>query len=404
MNLEAKLISSVLDDKQIHILMQSDVDSLLRTHLDIWKTIKEHYQIYDRVPSLDTIQEKHPDFVYTKSSEGTKYVLQEVKDKFLFDGVRKIVYGASKLLQDGEAHKALDGIVENSGKLKRLATNVHDVDAGDADSAISYYEQVIKLREQGGLGIKTGLAGFDACLPSGIMPGHFGILLAYPGIGKSWLMAYFAVQAWRNGKTPMIVSLEMTEAEVRNRIFTIIGNGKWSHRKLSSGDIDLVAFKQWHKDTFSGKPPIHIISSEGSGEINPSVVQGKIDQYKPDIAFLDYLNLMSSNEKSDNETVKMKQLSRQLKILAVSENIPIVAISSATPDDVSDMNSAPTLGQVAWSRQISYDADWLIALGREVNSDVCQIIFRKNRHGVLGEFYLTVDFDAGVFLYRGIDP
>ena len=68
------------------------------------------------------------------------------------------------------------------------------------------------------------------------------------------------------------------------------------------------------------------------------------------------------------------------------------------------MNSAPTLGQVSWSKQISYDADWLIALGRETNSDVIQVVFRKNRHGVLGEFYLTVDFDKGQFIYRGIDP
>ena len=151
-------------------------------------------------------------------------------------------------------------------------------------------------------------------------------------------------------------------------------------------------------------PPIHIISSEGAGEITPSVVQGKIDQYKPDIIFLDYLNLMSSNDKAETETVKMKQLSRQLKLLAVSENVPIVAISSATPDDVTDMNSAPTLGQVAWSKQISYDADWLIALGRDANSDVVQIVFRKNRHGMLGEFYIIVDFDKGMFTYRGIDP
>ena len=163
-------------------------------------------------------------------------------------------------------------------------------------------------------------------------------------------------------------------------------------------------FKRWHSGKFNGKPPIHIISNEGLGEVTPAVIQGKINQYRPDIVFLDYLNLMSSNEKADNETVKMKQLSRQLKILAVSEHVPIVAISSATPDDVSDMNSAPTLGQVAWSKQISYDADWLIALGREVNSDVVQIVFRKNRHGSLGEFYVIVDFDAGIFTYRGIDP
>ena len=144
-------------------------------------------------------------------------------------------------------------------------------------------------------------------------------------------------------------------------------------------------------------------TASDAGAVTPSVVQGKIEQYKPDIVFLDYLNLMSPNGKVDGEIQKMKQLSTQLKMLAKNERVPIVAISSATPDDVTDMSSAPTLGQVALSKQISYDADWLIALGREQNSDVIYMVFRKNRNGALGEFAVIVDFDKGLFTYKGID-
>jgi replicative DNA helicase len=95
----------------------------------------------------------------------------------------------------------------------------------------------------------------------------------------------------------------------------------------------------------------------------------------------------------------MKNLSRELKLLAISEEVPIIAISSATPDDVTDMNSVPTLGQTSWSRQIAYDADFLLALGRAANSDVIQAVFRKNRNGFLGEFMVQVDFDRGIFKY-----
>ncbi len=61
------------------------------------------------------------------------------------------------------------------------------------------------------------------------MPGQLGVFLAYPGIGKSWLSLYFAVQAWKQGRSPMIISLEMSEVEVRNRVFAIMGEGVWSH-------------------------------------------------------------------------------------------------------------------------------------------------------------------------------
>jgi hypothetical protein len=67
------------------------------------------------------------------------------------------------------------------------------------------------------------------------------------------------------------------------------------------------------------------------------------------------------------------------------------------------MNSVPTLGQTSWSRQIAYDADWLLALGRAANSDVLECVFRKNRNGFLGEFVVQVDFDSGRFIYKDFE-
>jgi replicative DNA helicase len=277
------------------------------------------------------------------------------------------------------------------------------LDVSDVDSALSYFENIKRQQEAGNYGIYTGIKGFDTFMPSGIMPGNFGILLAYPAIGKSWMALYFAVAAWKNGKSPLIVSLEMTETEVRNRIFTIIGEGLWSHRKLSMGNVELDMMKKWMHKTFDGKPPIHIISNEGLGEVTPSVLRGKINQYSPSIVFLDYLNLMNSNFKTESEVVKMKNLSRELKLLAISEEIPIIAISSATPDDITDMNSVPTLGQTSWSRQIAYDSDFLLALGRAANSDVIECVFRKSRNGPLGDFLVQVDFDRGLFRDKAFD-
>jgi hypothetical protein len=192
----------------------------------------------------------------------------------------------------------------------------------------------------------------------------------------------------------------MSETEVRNRVFAIMGEGVWSHRKLSNGEVELDMLKNWHANKVAGKPEFHIISNDNGGELNPSIIRGKIDQYKPDFVIVDYLQLMSPNQKSDNETVRMKNLSRELKLMAISEEVPIIAISSATPDDVKDLNTPPTLGQTAWSRQIAYDADWVMALGRPVNSDIIECVFRKNRNGFMGDFLVQVDFDKGYYRYK----
>lgn len=402
-NTEAKVISAVLQDKQLHVLLQANVETLLRTHNDVWNFIRLYAENNGTVPPSSLVVEKFRDFEVVKDVGATKHHLEELKVEYVNDSIKDILRSAATEVQSGQGAQALEELITKTSALKKNTSSIRDIDATDIDSAISYFEQVKEQQALGMRGIKTGLPGFDNYLPSGIMPGQLGVFLAYPGIGKSWMALYFAVQAWKQGKTPLIISLEMSETEVRNRVFTIMGEGLWSHRKLSNGEVELDMMKKWHASRLDGRPPFHIISNDSGGEVTPSVIRGKLDQYKPDFVVVDYLQLMSPNQKADNETVKMKNLSRELKLMAISEEVPIIAISSATPDDVKDMSTVPTLAQTAWSRQIAYDADWVMALGRASNSDIIECAFRKNRNGFMGDFLVQCDFDKGYYRYKDFE-
>ena len=400
---EAKLISAVLEDKQVHVLLQANVENILRTHNDIWQFIRNYSEHNGTVPPVTLVVDKFRDFHPVDGVGATKHHLEELQAEYLNDSLKDILRNTAADVQIGKGTEALESLIQMTSELKKNTASIRDIDVTDIDNAIAYYENVQKQNELGQIGIKTGLPGFDNYLPAGIMPGQLGVFLAYPGIGKSWLSLYFAVQAWKQGKSPMVVSLEMSETEVRNRVYTIMGEGLWSHRKLSSGQVELDMLKSWHEKNLQGKPEFHIISNDSGGEVTPSVMRGKIDQYKPDFVIVDYLQLMSPNQKSDNETVRMKNLSRELKLMAISEEVPIIAISSATPDDVNKLDTVPTLGQTAWSRQIAYDADWVMALGRGTNSDVIECVFRKNRNGFMGEFMVQADFDKGMYKYKDFE-
>ena len=402
-NTEAKVISAVLQDKQLHVLLQANVETLLRTHNDVWNFIRLYAENNGTVPPSSLVVEKFRDFEILKDVGATKHHLEELQSEYLNDSLKDILRSAASEVQGGQGVQALEDLITKTSTLKKNTSSIRDIDATDIDSAIAYFENVKEQQALGQRGIKTGLPGFDNYLPSGIMPGQLGVFLAYPGIGKSWMALYFAVQAWKQGKTPLIISLEMSETEVRNRVFTIMGEGLWSHRKLSNGEVELDMMKKWHADRIDGRPPFHIISNDSGGEVTPSVIRGKLDQYKPDFVVVDYLQLMSPNQKADNETVKMKNLSRELKLMAISEEVPIIAISSATPDDVKDMSTVPTLAQTAWSRQIAYDADWVMALGRASNSDIIECAFRKNRNGFMGDFLVQCDFDKGYYRYKDFE-
>lgn len=396
-NEEVEVISSVCKNKDIHVLFDNNADDLINDCSDIWGFIKDYYDQTRQVPDADLLATRFRDFDPVDSGP-TVYHIDKLRQAYLDESLRGALRKAAQSVNNNESSKALSELNKDITKISRIGAKVRDIDVTDVDNALSYFEQTRKAAEDGNVGIKTGITAFDVCLPMGISKGQLGILLAYPAIGKSWLALYFAVQAWKSGKKPMIISLEMTEHEVRNRIFTIIADGFFSHRALSAGRVDDNEFKMWAEKNLTGKPPFKIISNDTGAEMTPNLIGSKIDQYRPDVVVVDYLQLMSDNASTSvNETVKIKNLSRELKLLSISQQIPILAIASATPDDASDLESVPQLGQVAWSRQIAYDADFLLAMGRKQNSDVLECAFRKNRNGYNGDFYLDIDFDKGKF-------
>lgn len=394
---EVEVISSVCKNKDIHILFDNNADELIKDCADIWGFIKDYYDQTREIPDSDLLVTRFKDFDPVESGP-TIYHVDKLRQAYLDESLRNSLRRAANLLNSNESANALKELSKDVTVMSRIGSKVKDIDVTDVENALSYFEQTRKSAENGDVGIKTGITSFDVCLPMGIAKGQLGILLAYPAIGKSWLALYFAVQAWKHGYKPMIISLEMTEYEVRNRIFTIIADGFFSHRALSAGRVNDNEFRLWAEKNLEGKPPFKVISNDTGSEMTPNLIAAKIDQYKPDIIIVDYLQLMTDNAgTSQNETVKIKNLSRELKLLAISQKTPIIAIASATPDDSTDLESVPQLGQVAWSRQIAYDADFVLSMGRKANSDILEAAFRKNRNGYMGDFYMEVDFDKGTF-------
>jgi replicative DNA helicase len=394
---EVEVISSVCKNKDIHVLFDNNADELIQDCADIWGFIKDYYDQTRQVPDSDLITTRFRDFDAVDSGP-TVYHVDKLRQAFLDESLRTSLRRAANLVNSNQSADALKELSKDVSKMSRIGAKVRDIDVTDIENALAYFDQTRRSAENGEVGIKTDITAFDVCLPMGIAKGQLGILLAYPAIGKSWLALYFAVQAWKHGYKPMIISLEMTEYEVRNRIFTVIADGFFSHRALSAGRVTDDEFKLWAEKNLEGRPPFKIVSNDTGSEMTPNLIASKIDQYRPDIVIVDYLQLMTDNSgTSQNETVKIKNLSRELKLLAIAQQLPVIAIASATPDDATDLESVPQLGQVAWSRQIAYDSDWVLGIGRKANSNILEAILRKNRNGYMGGFYLDVDFDKGIF-------
>jgi replicative DNA helicase len=400
MNPEARLINAVCKNKDIHTLLEGDVDMLFTSYGDVWeKGVKGYYYKYGSVPDAELIAEKFRDFdIVDTGTTPTKFFVNELRDDFIKSRLRNAFLDKNSDLNSKSGAQVLNEMFAELGQLNKLTNNIRDLDLTNFEAAEKdYKERAERAAMMGGtVGIPTGLAAIDSAYSTGMAPGHLIVVIGWPGKGKTWMTAYLACLAHERGFKPMIVSLEMSPETMRDRVYTMMGSGTFSNSDLARGDVDLDDFHSWGKKKFHNKGKFVLVSAEGYETITPNTVQAKIEQHQPDLVICDYHQLFEDNKQSRNEVERNKNVSREFKQLAMRNRIPVIDITAATADDISDRDNAPMLSQVAWSKAIEYDADMAMAVHKSSDSNLIEIVSRKNRHGGDFAFYLDWDIDRGI--------
>jgi sulfur relay (sulfurtransferase) DsrC/TusE family protein len=117
MNTEARLISAVLQDKQLHVLLQANVENLLRTHNDVWQFIRKYHETNGSVPPVGLVVEKHRDFIPAENIGGTKYHLEELQQEYLNDSLKGILMSAASDVQGGKGPEVLEDLITKTSEL-----------------------------------------------------------------------------------------------------------------------------------------------------------------------------------------------------------------------------------------------------------------------------------------------
>jgi replicative DNA helicase len=399
MTAEANLISSVCKNKDISVLYAENVDDLFMAHGDVWDSIKSYYDKYKAVPSIEYIEERHDEFYSSDTNAETEFYLDELRNEYVSGRIKQISLKAAEGLKAGMAPgEVLDKTTSSLSKLGKFTNNVRDVDVTDFAAAEQHFAAVRERSASlGSPGIPTTFKSIDSVYPTGMAPGHLIVAIGWPGKGKTWFTSYLACKAWEQGFKPMIVSLEMSPENMRDRIYTMMGSGQFRASDFAKGDVNVDDFHAWGKRRFDNKSGFVVVSNEGLADVTPNTVQAKIDQHKPDLVICDYHQLFQNNGRSNSPTERGMAVSREFKMLAVTNNIPLIDITAATQSDLSDRDQPPMMSQVAWSKSIEYDADMAFAVHRHDESDLVEIACRKNRHGSMFNFYLDVDIDRGIW-------
>lgn len=396
---EANVLSAVCKNKDIHTIVGEDPE-IFGAFKDAATWMRDQYLKYRDVPSASLLETQFPDIDLPEVTAPTPFYMDALRAQFVESKMQEIMTGAAKAMETIPAPRVLEGLQTKLSRLNKYTTSVRDLDMTNIEDAEEHFKKLRKTTEDNGgtPGIATGFASIDSAYTSGLSGGHSIVCMGYTGRGKSMWATLLAIKAYQQGFKPMIISLEMTPEEQRERIYAMMGSGLFKISDLARGDVSLDNFREWGKKAFDkNNRGFVVVSNEGSSEVTPNTIQAKIDTHRPDIVILDYLQLMSDNGKTSAMTPRMLNLSREIKLLAVNNNIPIVSITAVTDEEKDKRDSPPVLSQVAWSKGIEYDANLVIAIHRHTDSNVVELVCRKSRHGELFNFYFLVDFDRGIW-------
>ena len=239
MNVEAAVITSVCLNKDISTVLADNVDEVFISHKDVWEGLKSYYFKFKSVPDVSVLQEKFKDFEPQSVKGETAYYLDQLKNDYLSSRIKNLLLQSGANLKTNASSRIIADMQKELANLSRLTNNVRDVDLTDYELAEKHFQTVRERSNAmgGSPGIMTGFKAIDLAYPTGMAPGHLIVMIGWPGRGKTWMSSYLACKAWEQGFKPMIISLEMTPENMRDRIYTMLGSGLFKASEIGRAHV-----------------------------------------------------------------------------------------------------------------------------------------------------------------------
>ena len=172
---------------------------------------------------------------------------------------------------------------------------------------------------------------FNKITKGGLPNKTLNICLAGTGVGKSLFMCHVSANCLTQGKNVLYITLEMAEERVAERIDANLMNISMEDlydlpKRMYDDKIQKITKSTTGKLIVKEYPTASANSGHFRGLIKELALK---KSFKPDILFIDYLNICSSSRfkgaTSVNSYMYIKAIAEELRGLAVETNIPIMS-------------------------------------------------------------------------------
>jgi replicative DNA helicase len=370
-----------------------------RTERVVYETIAGFILKYNKTPTIETIT------IDLSNREGTseeefkqgKKLLDELVSfdkpdtKWLVDATEKFcrdkaVYNAimeSIQIIDGKGTKTQNAIPEilTDALAVSFDTHIGHDFIDDYNERFDFYHKVERK-------MPFDLEYMNKITQGGVPSKTLNVILAGTGVGKSLFMCHHAANCLITGNNVLYITCEMAEERIAERI------------DANLMDITMDDLKKLPKDIYSRKMQ-RIMSSTSSKLIikeyptataNAMHFEALLDElrlkknFKPDVVFIDYLNICASSRFKANANVNsytyVKAIAEELRGMAVKYDVPLFTATQTNREGFS--NSDVELTNTSESFGLPATADFMIALiSTEELEELGQLMVKqlKNRYG-----------------------
>ena len=184
--------------------------------------------------------------------------------------------------------------------------------------------------------IEFDLEYFNKITKGGLPNKTLNIALAGTGVGKSLFMCHVASSVLLQGRNVLYITMEMAEEKIAERIDANLLNVNIQ----DISDLPKSIFERKVNSLSKKTQGTLIIKEYPTAAAHAGHFKSLLNElalkksFRPDIIFIDYLNICASSRYRGNSTVNsysyIKSIAEELRGLAVEANVPIVSATQTT--------------------------------------------------------------------------
>ena len=184
--------------------------------------------------------------------------------------------------------------------------------------------------------IEFDLEYFNKITKGGLPNKTLNIALAGTGVGKSLFMCHVASSVLLQGRNVLYITLEMAEERIAERIDANLLNVPIQDivdlpKQMFENKVTNLAKKTQGTLIIKEYPTASAHAGHFKSLLNELALK---KSFRPDIIFIDYLNICSSSRYKGNSNINsytfVKAIAEELRGLAVEFNVPIVSATQTT--------------------------------------------------------------------------